>query len=262
MNPGGLVVAVLVAASAIVAAGCAGYNPVRGVYRTATGVVTMPYRIVDRTLLRSVVRDPIPPLPPEVAARSKTRVPLGVRAPAFELTDALGETFRTDDFREAPALVVAFVSNRCPLSKHVRDGMLRFAAEYQKRGVITVAINSNDSARYPEDSMEGIATEVATGGWAIPYLIDFKQEVAKAYLAAWAPDFYVFDRERKLVYQGQFDDSRPGNGIPVTGGDVRAAVDAALGNQPVPSAPQQAVGCGIAWKPGNAPPASVTAAGG
>lgn len=260
MNPRALAAGVVLVAIAV-ASGCAGYNPVRGVYRTATGVITMPYRIVDRALLRSVVRDPIAPPPPEVAARSKTRVPLGVRAPAFELTDALGESFRTDDFREAPALVVVFVSNRCPLSKHVRDGLLRFAAEYQKRGVVTVAINSNDSGRYPEDSMEGIAAEVATGGYAIPYLIDFKQEVAKAYLAAWAPDFYVFDRERKLVYQGQFDDSRPGNGIPVTGGDVRAAVDAVLANQAVPSAPQQAVGCGIAWKPGNAP-ATVAVGGG
>jgi len=237
---------------AIAGSGCFGINPVRGVVRTATGIVTMPYRIVDRALLRSVVTGSIAAPPPGAAAKSSTRVPLGVQAPSFELTDALGETFRTNDFREAPALVVVFVSNRCPLSKHIRPGLVQFAKEYTKRRVITVAINSNDPARYPEDSMEGIAAEVANGGYTFPYLIDFKQEVAKAYLASWAPDFYVFDRKRSLVYQGQFDDSRPGNGIAVTGGDVRAAVDAVLGNMTVPSNPKQSVGCSIGWKTGAA----------
>jgi peroxiredoxin len=189
----------------------------------------------------------------EVAAKSPTRVPLGATAPTFELSDALGETFRTEDFRSAPVLVVVFLSNRCPLAKHIQDGLADFAADYQKRGVITVAINSNDPARYPEDSIENIASEVASGRFTFPYLIDVKQEVAAAFLAEWTPDFYVFDRRRRLVYQGQFDDSRPGNRIAVTGGDVRTAVDAVLTNSKVPANPKQAIGCSIAWKSGNKP---------
>ena len=201
--------------------------------------------------LTSYVTNPIRRPTAETAAKSPTRVPLGVTAPTFELSDALGETFRTEDFRSAPVLVVVFLSNRCPLARHITNGLADFASEYQERGVITVAINSNDPERYPEDSIENIARAVAAGGYTFPYLIDVKQEVAKAFLAEWTPDFYVFDRQRRLVYQGQFDDSRPGNRIAVTGGDLRTAVDAVLANSKQPSLPpKQAVGCAIAWKEG------------
>ena len=234
---------------ALLAVGCSGVPlpfPLGTIARAAGGTAAI-------RSLRSYVMNPIRRPSPEVAANSPTRVPLGVTAPTFELSDALGETFRTEDFRTAPALVVVFLSNRCPLAKHIHGGLVDFAAEYQKRGVITVAINSNDPARYPEDSIENIASAVASGGYTFPYLIDVKQEVAKAFLAEWTPDFYVFDRKRRLVYQGQFDDSRPGNRIAVTGGDVRAAVDAVLANAKAPSPPKPSVGCGIAWNAGSRP---------
>lgn len=231
---------------ALLVAGCAGIPlpfPLGTLARATGGSAAL-------RSLRSRVLNPIRRPPAEVAAKSPTRVPLGVTAPTFELSDALGETFRTEDFRSAPVLVVVFLSNRCPLATHIREGLVDFVAEYQKRGVITVAINPNDPARYPEDSVENIASEVAAGHYSFPYLIDFKQEVAKAFLAEWTPDFYVFDRQRKLAYQGQFDESRPGNGIAVTGGDLRTAVDALLANSKVPSNPKQAIGCSIAWKKG------------
>jgi hypothetical protein len=125
--------------------------------------------------------------------------------------------------------------------------------EYQERGVAIVGINSNDVTSYPEDSPENMRKEKARVGYTFPYLYDETQAVAKAYRAACTPDFFLFDADRRLVYRGQMDDSRPGNGVPVTGKDLRAALDAVLAGRPVPKNQQPSVGCNIKWKPGNAP---------
>jgi thiol-disulfide isomerase/thioredoxin len=206
-----------------------------------TRVALTPFREIDRAILRSVVRNPIQ------APAGSSGIPLGVQAPSFELSDALGETFRTEDFRDAPVLVVVFVSNSCPLSKHIQSGLSAFASDYQKHQVVTVAINSNDPTRYPEDSIESISAEVASSGYGFAYLIDVKQEVAKAFLADSTPDFYVFGADRKLAYQGRFDDSMPGEGKAAAGSDLRHAVDALLVGSKVPSAPRTTGGCPITW---------------
>jgi hypothetical protein len=128
-----------------------------------------------------------------------------------------------------------------------------FALEYRERGLAVVAIASNDLAQYPQDGPEGMVKESEEGGYTFPYLLDESQEVAKAYRAACTPDLFLFDRGRKLAYRGQFDGSRPGNGIPVTGEDLRAAADAVLAGEPVPEEQRSSIGCNIKWKPGNAP---------
>jgi peroxiredoxin len=184
---------------------------------------------------------------------ASTMLPLGTRAPDFRLPDTQGKLVSLSDFAEAPALLVVFMCNHCPYVKHVADGLAKLAKEYQQRGAAVVGINSNDVSTYPEDSPQNMAAETRLRGYAFPYLYDEDQSVAKAYQAACTPDFFVFDRERKLVYRGQMDSSRPGNGIPVTGEDLRAALDAVLAGRPV--APQQrpSLGCNIKWKEGNEP---------
>ncbi len=147
-----------------------------------------------------------------------------------------------------------FICNHCPYVKHIRHELARLAREYQQKGVAVVAINSNDVSKYPDDSPENMAREKAEVGYTFPYLFDETQEVAKAYRAACTPDIYVFDRDRKLVYHGQFDDSRPGNDKPVTGKDLREALDRVLAGKPVPAETQKpSVGCNIKWKAGNEP---------
>jgi thiol-disulfide isomerase/thioredoxin len=158
-----------------------------------------------------------------------------------------------DDFKDAPAVLVVFICNHCPYVKHIRSRFAELAKEYQTQGVGVVAINSNDADNYPEDRPEKMAEEIKQVGYAFPYLYDGSQEVAKAYRAACTPDFYLFDRDRRLVYRGQFDDSRPGNGRPVTGADLRAALDAVLAGRPVPGNQRASLGCNIKWKRGNAP---------
>jgi peroxiredoxin len=180
-------------------------------------------------------------------------LPLGTKAPDFSLLDPQGKKFSSDDFKEAPALLLAFICNHCPYVKHIRTHFARFAKEYQARGVAVVAINSNDVEAYPEDSPEKMAEEIKQAGYTFPYLYDESQEVAKDYRAACTPDFFLFDRDRRLVYRGQFDDSRPGNGRPVTGSDLRAALDALLAGRPVSSKQKPSLGCNIKWKRGNAP---------
>ncbi len=184
---------------------------------------------------------------------ASTMLPLGTVAPDFSLPDAAGKKVSLSGFADAPALVVIFMCNHCPYVKHVADGLARLAAEYQKRGVAVVGINSNDVAAFPDDSPANMAKEAKLRGYSFPYLYDATQAVAKAYRAACTPDFYVFDRQRKLVYRGQMDSSRPGGGVPVSGADLRAALDAVLAGKPVPAEQRASLGCNIKWKPGNEP---------
>jgi peroxiredoxin len=180
-------------------------------------------------------------------------LPLGTKAPAFRLPDPAGKWVSSEDFAKVPALLVAFICNHCPYVRHIRSQFSQLAKEYQQRGVAVVAINSNDAVAYPDDAPEKMAEEIRDAGYTFPYLYDETQEVAKAYHAACTPDLYLFDANRALVYRGQFDDSRPRNDVPVTGADLRAALDAVLEGRPVPANQKPSVGCSIKWKPGNAP---------
>jgi peroxiredoxin len=182
-----------------------------------------------------------------------TMLPLGAPAPSFRLPDLSGRVVSIHDYKHAPALLVAFICNHCPFVRHVRLEFARLAREYQENGVAVVGINSNDVEAYPDDSPAGMAAEAKEAGYTFPYLFDETQEVARAYRAACTPDFFLFDRGRRLVYRGQMDDSRPGNNLPVTGADLRRALDAALSARPVLSEQKPSVGCNIKWKPGNAP---------
>jgi peroxiredoxin len=177
----------------------------------------------------------------------------GAKAPAFELRDPSGRTHSLAGFDAAPALLVAFICRHCPFVKHVRPGFAALAAEYQEKGVAVVAIASNDAKAYPEDGPAGMVEEAKEAGYSFPYLFDETQEVAKAYGAACTPDFFLFDGERRLFYRGQMDGSRPGNGVPVTGEDLRRALDAVLEGRPAPERQRPSLGCNIKWKPGNEP---------
>ena len=188
-----------------------------------------------------------------MALTPSTMLPLGTAAPDFRLPATTGKTVALRDFADAPALLVMFICNHCPYVKHVRAGLTRLVKEYQAKGVAVVGINSNDVANYPEDSPTKMAAEVQAAGYTFPYLFDETQAVAQAYRAACTPDFFVFDRQRKLIYRGQMDDSRPENGKPVTGKDLRAALDAVLASRPVSTDQLPSMGCNIKWKPGNAP---------
>jgi peroxiredoxin len=181
-------------------------------------------------------------------------IALGSRAPDFALPDVVsGRIVKLADFAAAPALLVAFICNHCPYVKHVRAGFVAFAREYQPKGLAIVAISANDAAAYPDDAPEAMAREAKSAGFTLPYLYDETQTVAQAYEAICTPDFFLFDRERRLVYRGRFDASRPGSNVPVSGADLRAAVAALLAGRPVPAEQQPSMGCSIKWKPGHAP---------
>lgn len=188
-----------------------------------------------------------------MAKTPSTMLPLGTPAPDFRLPGVDGQIVALADFKNAPALLVAFICNHCPFVKHIRGELSGLGRTYGPRGVAMVAINSNDAKNFPEDSPEKMAVETREAGYTFPYLYDESQAVAKAYRAACTPDIFLFDRQRKLVYRGQLDDSRPGNGIPVTGKDLRGALDAVLTGRPVPADQKPSVGCNIKWKPGNEP---------
>ena len=188
-----------------------------------------------------------------MAATPSTMLPLGTKAPHFRLPDPQGKLVSLDDLKDAPALLVAFICNHCPFVQHIRVGLATLAKEYQAKGVGIVGINSNDLGISPGDSPEKMAEEVKQFGYVFPYLFDETQEVAKAYHAACTPDIFLFDRAGSLVYRGQFDSSRPGNGIPVTGADLRAALDKVLAGQPVPTDQKASIGCNIKWRSGNEP---------
>lgn len=177
-------------------------------------------------------------------------LPLGTTAPDFHLPDTSGRTVALADFKDKPALLVVFMCNHCPYVKHLRAGLAQLARDYAPRSVAIVSINSNDVTNYPEDSPAKMAAEVKSAGYIFPYLYDESQAVAKAYRAACTPDFFLFDRGRRLVYRGQFDDSRPGNGVPVTGKDLRAALDAVLAGKPPSTFQSPSIGCNIKWKRG------------
>jgi peroxiredoxin len=187
-----------------------------------------------------------------MAATESTMLALGTPAPDFQLPDPHGNSIKRDDFKDAKALVIAFICNHCPFVKHLRTELAQFARDYQPRGIAIVAISSNDVEHYPEDSPAKMAEEARAAGYVFPYLYDESQSVAKAYRAACTPDFFLFDAQRRLVYRGQFDSSRPGQGAP-TGADLRAACDALLAGKAVSPDQKPSIGCNIKWKSGNAP---------
>lgn len=180
-------------------------------------------------------------------------LPLGTPAPDFSLPDTTGKTVTLGDFAGKPALLVMFICNHCPFVKHIRAELAQLGRDYLPRQVAMVAINANDAATYPDDSPEKMVGEAQAAGYSFPYLFDATQAVAKAYRAACTPDFFLFDRDRRLVYRGQLDASRPGNGLPVTGKDMRAALDAVLAGQAPAAEQTPSIGCNIKWKPGNEP---------
>jgi thiol-disulfide isomerase/thioredoxin len=189
-----------------------------------------------------------------MAATPSTMLPLGTPCPPFSLPDAVsGRTFSREDFRGKTGFLVMFICNHCPFVKHMRDELARIGREYSDKGVGIVAVSSNNIQTHPDDSPPKMAAEAREAGYTFPYLYDESQEVAKAFKAACTPDFYVFDRHLKLMYRGQLDDSRPNNGEPVTGRDVRAALDAVLEGRAAAEEQTPSIGCNIKWKPGNEP---------
>lgn len=187
-------------------------------------------------------------------AVTSTMLALGTRAPEFALPDVtIGGTVRLGDFAGAEALLVMFICRHCPYVAHVRPGLAKLGRDYANTGLAIVAISANDPELYPEDAPEGLALEAREAGYPFPYLFDEEQSVARAYTAACTPDFFLFDGARELVYRGQFDDSRPGSGVEVTGNDLREAIDAVLAGAPIDPDQRPSVGCSIKWRPGNEP---------
>jgi peroxiredoxin len=188
-----------------------------------------------------------------MARTESTMLKLGTPAPQFTLRDCDGNPHALADHAQAPALLVAFICNHCPFVRHLRSEFAAFAREYAAKGLAVIAINSNDTTAYPEDGPEAMREESRAFGYSFPYLLDPQQSVAKAYRAACTPDFFLFDARRRLVYRGQFDDSRPGSDRPVTGADLRAAVDEVLAGRAVSPDQRPSMGCNIKWRAGNAP---------
>ena len=184
-----------------------------------------------------------------MALTESTMLELGTEAPDFALTDVVtGKTVRRDDFKGSDALLVLFICAHCPFVKHVEKGLAAFGKDYAGKPLAIVATSSNDAEKYPADNPEGLKQQAAALGFNFPYLYDEAQAVAKAYDAVCTPDIFLFDANQKLVYRGQFDASRPGNGVPVTGEDLRAAVDAVLAGELVTEGQKPSIGCNIKWK--------------
>jgi peroxiredoxin len=182
-------------------------------------------------------------------AGTSTMIALGTAAPDFALPDVTtGRTVRRSDLDDKKALLVMFICRHCPYVGHVRDGLAQLGGDYRDSQVGIVAISANDPNTYPEDAPESLAEEAREAGYTFPYLFDESQDVARAYSAACTPDFFLFDADRRLAYRGQFDSSRPGSGIPVTGEDLRRAIDAVLSDRPVPEDQRPSVGCTIKWR--------------
>ena len=188
-----------------------------------------------------------------MAVTPSTMPDLGREAPDFRLPDTDGEMVSLSDFDAAPALLVVFMCNHCPYVKHIQQELAAFAREYREKGLAVVGINANDVEAQPEDRPERMAEVKREVGYPFPYLYDESQEVARAYGAACTPDFFLFDGERELFYRGQFDDSRPGGDVPVTGADLREAADRVLAGEDPPPDQKASAGCNIKWKPGNEP---------
>jgi peroxiredoxin len=183
-----------------------------------------------------------------------TMVPLGTSAPDFALPDTVsGRTVKLADSQGKKALLVIFLCNHCPYVMHVREGLIALGRDYEKKDVAIVAISSNDPKTHPDDAPDRLAAEAKRLGYRFPVLFDASQDVAKAFRAACTPDFFLYDAKRRLVYRGQLDDSRPGNDLPLTGADLRAAIDAVLVDRPVASKQTPSLGCNIKWRLGEEP---------
>jgi peroxiredoxin len=184
-----------------------------------------------------------------MVATPSNMLKLGTTAPDFTLPDTVsGHTKSLEQLKSDTATVVMFICNHCPFVKHVNEQLVKLANDYQPKGISFVAISSNDIVSYPEDSPEKMKEYAARLGYPFPYLFDETQEVARAYKAACTPDFYIFDADLSLVYRGQLDDSRPNNGIPATGKDIRTALDNILADKPVSAEQRPSLGCNIKWK--------------
>lgn len=176
-----------------------------------------------------------------------TMLPLGTTAPDFSLPDINDKTVSLEDFDNVKAYLIAFICVHCPYVKHIEDEFAALATEYQKKGVAIIAINSNDPDYDPDDDLAGMKNQAVKHNFDFPYLIDETQEVARSYQAACTPDFYIFDKDKKLVYRGRFDETRPGSGQP-SGDDLKKALDAILNNQPVSENQEPSIGCNVKWK--------------
>jgi peroxiredoxin len=189
-----------------------------------------------------------------MALTPSTMLALGTPAPDFSLPDVVsGNTISLATLADKTALLVMFICQHCPYVKHVKQELAAIGKDYQEKSLRIVAISANDVANYPNDAPEHLKQMAEELGFTFPFCYDASQKVAKAYTAACTPDFFRFDADRKLVYRGQLDDSRPGNDIPVTGKDLRGAIDLALSNQLIPPDQKPSIGCNIKWKPGNEP---------
>ena len=184
---------------------------------------------------------------------ASTMLPLGTAAPDFSLSNVDGRVVSLKDFEGSKGLLVAFICNHCPFVVHIRPEFAKFAREYQAQGIAIVAINPNDAKAYPADAPDKMKAEAESAGYVFPYLFDETQSVAKAYRAACTPDLFLFDGSQRLVYRGQFDDSRPTNGVPVNGSHLRAACDAVLAGRVIEEGQRPSIGCNIKWRPGNEP---------
>lgn len=189
-----------------------------------------------------------------MARTPSTMLPLGTQAPDFSLLDPDGRCISLADLSEkASAVLVAFICNHCPYVIHIRSQLAALARDYAQRDVAVVGINANDTEAYPQDNADRMREEIQSAGYIFPYVLDPSQEVAQAYRAACTPDFFLFDASLKLVYRGQLDDSRPANGLPTDGRDMRGALDAQLAGKAISAEQKPSIGCNIKWKPGNAP---------
>lgn len=184
---------------------------------------------------------------------ASTMLPLGSQAPAFSLPNVDGRTVSLIDFEGKPGLLVIFMCNHCPFVLHLQEHLVATADDYLQKGLAVVAISSNDVEQYPQDGPDAMRQRAAEAGFKFPYLFDGTQSIAKAYHAACTPDFFLFDRNHRLVYRGQYDDSRPKTTVPVTGHDLRAACDALLAGQPIVADQKPSIGCNIKWKTGQEP---------
>lgn len=189
-----------------------------------------------------------------MALTESTMTQLGSTAPAFELPDVIsGKTVTVETFRDNQALLVMFICNHCPFVKHVHEELACLGRDYASKPIGIVAINANNVDTHPDDAPDKMKSTAGEWGLTFPYCYDESQKTAKAYGAACTPDFFLFDAERRLVYRGQLDDSRPENGKPVSGKDLRIAIDAILEGRSVPAEQKPSIGCNIKWKPGNEP---------
>ncbi|MBE9130240.1 MULTISPECIES: thioredoxin family protein [unclassified Coleofasciculus] len=189
-----------------------------------------------------------------MARTASTMLPLGTKAPNFQLSDAVsGKTISLETFEGKQALLVMFICRHCPFVKHIQGELAQIGKDYANADVGIVAISANDAGNYPDDAPDKLKEMAQQLGFTFPLCYDESQETAKTYTAACTPDFFLFESDRKLVYRGQLDDSRPGNDKPINGKDLRAAIDAVLANSPVDSDQKPSIGCNIKWKPGNEP---------